>query len=92
VASDTGPWARNSLRPDGIPFSEHLDGDGARMFQHACKLGLEGIVCKRRNAPYRSGRSKAWVKVKNPESPAMRRRRTRRGDGKPLRPGVPLAP
>jgi ATP-dependent DNA ligase len=60
-------------QPDGIRFSEHLNGEGERMFQHACKLGLEGIVCKRRDAPYRSGRSKAWVKVKNPESPAMRR-------------------
>jgi hypothetical protein len=43
------------------------------MFQHACKLGLEGIVCKRRDSTYRSGHSKAWVKVKNPASPAMRR-------------------
>jgi ATP-dependent DNA ligase len=43
------------------------------MFAHACKLGLEGIVSKRRAAPYRSGRSKAWLKVKNRESPAMRR-------------------
>jgi ATP-dependent DNA ligase len=60
-------------QPDGIRFSEHLDGDGVKMFAHACKLGLEGIVCKRRDAPYRSGRSKAWVKVKNPESPAMKR-------------------
>jgi ATP-dependent DNA ligase len=31
------------------------------------------IVCKRRDAPYRSGRSKAWVKIKNPASPVMRR-------------------
>jgi ATP-dependent DNA ligase len=60
-------------KPDGIRFSEHLDGDGARMFTEACKLGLEGIVCKRRDAAYRSGRSKAWLKVKNPDSPAMRR-------------------
>jgi bifunctional non-homologous end joining protein LigD len=43
------------------------------MFEHACRLGLEGIVCKRRDAPYRSGRSKVWVKVKNTESPATRR-------------------
>jgi bifunctional non-homologous end joining protein LigD len=60
-------------QPDGIRFSEHLDGDGQRMFTQACKLGLEGIVCKRRDTPYRSGRSKAWVKVKNPASPAMKR-------------------
>jgi bifunctional non-homologous end joining protein LigD len=60
-------------QPDGIRFSEHLAGDGEKVFRHACKLGLEGIVSKRRDAPYRSGRSKAWLKVKNPESPAMRR-------------------
>ena len=39
---------------DGIRFSEHLDGDGATIFAHACKLGLEGIVSKRRDLPYRS--------------------------------------
>jgi ATP-dependent DNA ligase len=60
-------------RPDGIRFSEDLAGDGGRMFEHACKLELEGIVSKRRDGPYRSGRSKAWLKVKNPDSPAMRR-------------------
>jgi len=43
------------------------------MFEHVCLLGLEGIVSKRTDAPYRSGRSKMWVKAKNPESAAMRR-------------------
>jgi bifunctional non-homologous end joining protein LigD len=43
------------------------------MFRHACRLGLEGIVCKRRDSAYRSGRSKAWLKVKYPASPAMLR-------------------
>jgi ATP-dependent DNA ligase len=43
------------------------------MFGHACKLWLEGIVSKRRDAPYRSGRSKVWLKTKNPASPAMKR-------------------
>jgi bifunctional non-homologous end joining protein LigD len=43
------------------------------MFEHACKLGLEGIVSKRRDAPYRSGRCKNWLKVKNPASSAMMR-------------------
>jgi hypothetical protein len=38
---------------DGIRFSEHFDGDGAIIFAHACKLGLEGIVSKRRDLPYR---------------------------------------
>jgi bifunctional non-homologous end joining protein LigD len=58
----------------GIRLSEHLDGaDGETVFQHACKLGLEGIVAKRRGRPYRSGCSPDWIKVKNPESPAATR-------------------
>jgi bifunctional non-homologous end joining protein LigD len=36
------------------------------MFQAVCKLGLEGIVSKKPDAPYRSGPSKVWIKVKNP--------------------------
>jgi bifunctional non-homologous end joining protein LigD len=58
---------------DGIYFNEHLDDDGALIFEHACRMGLEGIVSKRRDMPYRSGRSKCWIKVKNPASPAMLR-------------------
>jgi len=61
------------VHPDGIRFSDHHAGDGERMFAHACKLGLEGIVSKRRDAPYSSGRSKNWLKIKNPDSPAARR-------------------
>ncbi len=57
----------------GIAYSDHLDGEAVLMFEHACRLGLEGIVSKRRDSRYRSGRSKDWVKVKNPDSPAMRR-------------------
>jgi ATP-dependent DNA ligase len=57
----------------GSRFSEHLDGDDATIFAHACKLGLEGIVSKRRDLPYRSGRCRAWVKVRNPTSPAVLR-------------------
>jgi len=48
-------------------LSEHLDGDGESIFQHACKMGLEGIVSKRRDFPYRSGRTKSWMKNKNSE-------------------------
>jgi bifunctional non-homologous end joining protein LigD len=58
----------------GIKLSEHLDGaDGATVFAHACRLGLEGIVAKRRDRPYRSGRSPHWIKVKNPDAPAATR-------------------
>jgi bifunctional non-homologous end joining protein LigD len=59
--------------PAGILYSEHLEGDGATIFAHACKLGFEGIVSKRRESPYRSGPSKAWVKVKNPSAPGVLR-------------------
>jgi bifunctional non-homologous end joining protein LigD len=43
------------------------------MFEAACKLGLEGIVSKKLDAPYRSGPSKAWIKIKNPNAPAATR-------------------
>jgi bifunctional non-homologous end joining protein LigD len=60
-------------RSPDILFSEHFEGDGARIFEHACKFGLEGIVSKRRDLPYQSGKSKRWLKIKNPNSPAMLR-------------------
>ena len=44
-----------------------------RMFVAACDLGLEGIVSKKLNAPYRSGPSKNWLKIKNPKAPAATR-------------------
>ena len=62
----------------GIELNEHTDADGAAVFLHACKMGLEGIVSKRLTAPYRSGPSRDWVKVKNPDSPAMQRAREAR--------------
>ena len=58
----------------GICLSEHLEGaDGTTVFAHACQMGLEGIVAKRRDRPYRSGRSPDWIKVKNPQAPAASR-------------------
>jgi len=42
---------------EGIRFNEHMKGDGETVFRHACKLGLEGIVSKRKDSIYRSGRS-----------------------------------
>jgi bifunctional non-homologous end joining protein LigD len=47
-----------------IRFSEHIAGDGAAMFEHACTLGLEGIISKRSDLAYRSGRSDDWLKTK----------------------------
>jgi ATP-dependent DNA ligase len=58
----------------GVRLNEHLEEqDGPLVFAHACKLGLEGIVSKRRNSPYRSGRTPDWIKSKNPSAPAVRR-------------------
>jgi bifunctional non-homologous end joining protein LigD len=58
----------------GLRFNEHLDEEnGPLVFAHACKLGLEGIVSKRRDSRYRSGRSPDWIKSKNPNAPAVRR-------------------
>jgi len=42
-------------------------------FAHACKMGLEGIVSKRKASANRSGRSPDWIKMKNPAAPAVRR-------------------
>ena len=58
----------------GLRLNEHLAHDcGLTVFQHACKMGLEGIVSKRLGSPYRSGRSPDWLKFKNPQAPAVRR-------------------
>jgi ATP-dependent DNA ligase len=47
-----------------IQFSEEFDGDGAAFFKACAGKGLEGIVSKHASAPYRSGRSKTWLKTK----------------------------
>lgn len=58
----------------GIQYVEHAEGGhGDRMFAAVCDLGLEGIVSKKINAPYRSGPSKSWIKVKNPKAAAATR-------------------
>jgi bifunctional non-homologous end joining protein LigD len=52
--------------PAGSPlrYSEHSDENGATMLRHACQMGLEGIVSKRKDLPYRSGRGEHWLKIK----------------------------
>ena len=57
----------------GIRFNEHIEADGPTVFAHACKMGLEGIVSKRKASGYRSGRSLNWLKSKNPSCAAVRR-------------------
>jgi len=54
VAMDSGP----------LRFSVSFEDKGGTVFRHACQLGLEGIISKRGNAPYRSGRSRDWIKSK----------------------------
>jgi len=56
-----------------IVLNEHFEEDGAAVYRAACQLGCEGIVSKRLGSPYRSGRSPHWLKVKNPNAPAVKR-------------------
>ena len=58
-------WFRAMRRP----------GTGSDVIKHVCRMGLEGIVSKRVDAPYRSGPSKTWLKSKNQLSDAVRRER-----------------
>lgn len=46
-----------------VRLSQHIEGDGARLLANACKLGLEGLISKRSDRPYRSGRTGDWIKV-----------------------------
>jgi bifunctional non-homologous end joining protein LigD len=71
---------RNALLADllkkvkgGIEYNKHIEGSGPTIFEHVCKLGHEGIAAKRRDLPYESGRLRRWIKVKNPNSPTMKR-------------------
>src|SRR5262245_49400004 len=58
----------------GVQLNEHLaHEDGDVVFRHACKMGLEGIVSKRLGSVYRSGRSRDWLKFKNPAALAVKR-------------------
>jgi hypothetical protein len=72
IGSDSSLIGRRSL---GIVLSQNTDED---IFHGVCRMGLEGVVSKRLSSRYRSGRSTDWLKIKNPESPAMVR--TREGE------------
>jgi hypothetical protein len=63
------------LPPAAVFAAKEQSSVGNPHFRHACKMGLEGIVSKRLAAPYRSGPSRDWIKVKNPDSPARARHR-----------------
>jgi bifunctional non-homologous end joining protein LigD len=50
--------------PEPLIYVQYLEADGDRVFEHACRMGLEGVVAKRRISIYRSGRSDDWIKLK----------------------------
>ena len=54
----------DEARPKRIFFSEHFELEGDALFQQASDMGLEGVVVKRADAPYRSGHGKSWLKIK----------------------------
>jgi bifunctional non-homologous end joining protein LigD len=61
-------------RPDGMFVAPFEQGEiGPDLFRAACNMGLEGMVSKRVDRPYRAGRCPDWVKVKNRKHPAMER-------------------
>ena len=47
-----------------VRYSEHFVEPGQTMLNHACRMGLEGVISKRADAPYRSGRGRDWIKSK----------------------------
>jgi bifunctional non-homologous end joining protein LigD len=51
-------------RPPTILYAEHIVGHGEKLFDAMCEAGQEGIISKRADAPYRSGRTKSWLKIK----------------------------
>jgi bifunctional non-homologous end joining protein LigD len=55
-----------AARSPGSPIrvSEHLEADGPTMLAHSCRFGLEGIISKRKDLPYRAGRGEHWLKAK----------------------------
>jgi bifunctional non-homologous end joining protein LigD len=54
------------LPPVGpLRYLEHVDTDGEALYREAERLGLEGIIAKKSGAPYRAGRSRAWLKVRS---------------------------
>ena len=69
----------------GLRLNEHIEADGPTVFAHACKMGLEGIVSKRKASRYRSGRSPDWLKSKNPACEAVRREAEEDWGRRPMR-------
>jgi hypothetical protein len=72
-SGSSSPREQDLVDQPGLQLSECLDRPGGVVFEHACKLGLEGIVSKRRGSRYESGRLSHWLKIKNPNHPAVLR-------------------
>jgi len=47
-----------------LRYSDHIQGQGVEVFAEACRQGLEGLIAKRADSPYRSGRTRTWLKIK----------------------------
>jgi hypothetical protein len=62
----------------GIWAHPFYPGPGATVFAHACQLGAEGIVSKKVDGTYCSGPCRVWIKVRNPASIAVQRKRSER--------------
>jgi bifunctional non-homologous end joining protein LigD len=60
-------FRKKRVMRDGIKLSESIAGGGAAIFRHACWIDLEGIVSKAHRLAYLSGRTRAWLKTKNPK-------------------------
>jgi bifunctional non-homologous end joining protein LigD len=75
----------------GLRLNNHLEADGRDVFHHACMLGLEGIVSKRKDSQYRLGRSPHWIKSKNPNAPAVKREPRRIGAGAAVEQPAPVS-
>jgi ATP-dependent DNA ligase len=63
----------------GLVLSKAIVGRGHDVYAAACHMGLEGIVSKRIDAPYRSGKSTAWLIIKDPAAPGDAVYGTQRG-------------
>lgn len=68
-----------------VRYVHHFDGNGAELYEEVCRLGLAGIVCKLRTAPYRSGASANWIEVRTAQ-------RVLTEPGMPDRPRAAFAP
>ncbi len=72
---DSDGWFLGILAPTVMvgAFFGASDCRPQNIVLHACAMGLEGIVCKRIDRPHTSGRSRDWIKIKNPDAPAVKR-------------------